>query len=96
MDVISSFLQAEINSQELYEDIINFITSFHVRNGEFEGNEYIIKKMDQLNFLIFSEYVLQDGKREIHSATSVYRHNLLKEIKNYAPTKGIKIINTDC
>lgn len=47
MNVMESFLQAEINTQELYEDIINFIISFHVRNGEFEGNEYVIKKMDR-------------------------------------------------
>ena len=44
MDIIKKFLESEINTQGLYEDIINFITSYHIRNGEFEGNRYIIKK----------------------------------------------------
>ena len=44
MNVMDRFLQSEINTQELYEDIIGFITSYHIRMGEFEGNEYIIKK----------------------------------------------------
>lgn len=51
MNILESFLQSEINTQELYEEIISFITSYHIRCGEFEGNEYIIKKMDQINFL---------------------------------------------
>jgi hypothetical protein len=46
-NVIERFLDDEILHQELYEEIINFITSFHIRNGEFEGNYFIIKKMDQ-------------------------------------------------
>lgn len=44
MDVLEGFLQSKINTQELYEDIMSFITSYHIRCGEFEGNEYIIKK----------------------------------------------------
>lgn len=44
MDVMSGFLRSEINSQELYETILQFVLSPHIRNGEFEGNEYIIKK----------------------------------------------------
>lgn len=50
MNILEGFLQSEINTQELYEDIMSFITSYHIRCGEFEGNEYIIKKMDQTNF----------------------------------------------
>lgn len=82
-------MQAEINTQDLYNDIINFITSYHIRNGEFEGNEYVIKKMDQLNFILYSEYENREIKREIHGAMSVYKHDLLRTINNYAETKGI-------
>lgn len=91
MNVLESFLQAEINTQELYDDMILFITSFHIRNGEFEGNEFIIKKMDQTNFIIFPEYEDEDGEREIHAAQAVYRNNLIKEINKYAVTKDIMI-----
>ncbi|KOO43054.1 hypothetical protein [Priestia koreensis] len=74
MNVLKGFLQAEINTQELYKDIMSFITSYHIRCGEFEGNEYIIKKMDQTNFILFPEYIDADGEREIHGAISVYRN----------------------
>lgn len=91
MNVLERFLQAEINTQELYDDMISFITSFHIRNGEFEGNEFIIKKMDQTNFIIFPEYEVEDGEKEIHAAQAVYRKNLIKEINKYAVTKDIMI-----
>ncbi len=91
MNVMEGFLQSEINTQELYEEIMNFITSYHVRNGEFEGNEYIIKKMDQTNFIIFPEYEDENGEREIHAAESVYRENLIKRINKYASKKNIII-----
>ena len=91
MDIIKKFLGSEINTQELYDVIIDFITSFHVRNGEFEGNRFIIKKMDQLNFFIFPEDENRDGCREISYAMAVYRHILLNEINQYAITKDIKI-----
>ena len=45
MDVLNKFLQAEINSKEYYESIINFINLYEIRKGEFEGNEYVIMKM---------------------------------------------------
>ena len=91
MDIISEFLQAEIYPNGMYEEIILFITSPHIRSGEFEGNEYIIKKMDQANFLIFLEYTYDDGKREIHFAISVYRENLIQAINDYAHSRGIQI-----
>jgi hypothetical protein len=94
MNIINSFLQSEINTQDLYDDIISFITSFHIRNGEFEGNEYIIKKLDSLNFIIFPEYII-NNQREIPFSTSIYKKNLIKEINDYAITKNIIISNID-
>ena len=95
MNVLEGFLEAEINTQELYEDIMSFITSYHIRSGEFEGNEYIIKKMDQTNFILFPEYMDADGEREIHGAISVYRNNLIKEINDCAQLKGIQVIDVN-
>ena len=47
MDVLNKFLRAEINSKEDYESIINFINLYEIRKGEFEGNGYVIMKMDR-------------------------------------------------
>ncbi|MCA1063738.1 hypothetical protein QTG56_11045 [Rossellomorea sp. AcN35-11] len=91
-NVIKRFLQSEIMYQDLYVEIINFISNVHIRNGEFEGNEFIIKKMDQDNFIIFPEYTFRgESRRDIPYSTSIYRKNLLKEINDYAQKQGIKM-----
>lgn len=91
MDILKKFLDSEINTQELYDDIIVFIKSYNIRNGEFEGNRFIIKKMDKLNFIIFPEDEYDDGRREISYSMSIYKQNLLDEINDYAIKKGILI-----
>lgn len=92
INVIDRFLQSEIMYQDLYEAIIDFISNVHIRNGEFEGNEFIIKKMDQENFFIFPEYIFhEDNRREIPFSTSIYRGNLIKEINKHAMKQGLKL-----
>jgi hypothetical protein len=90
-DVIERFLKDEISSQELYEDIIKFITSAHIRNGESEGNYFVIKKKDQDNFFVFAENIYPDNHREIPYSVSIYRNVLLATINENALEKGINI-----
>lgn len=90
MDVLNKFLKAEIFSKEFYEDIMNFIDSYEIRRGEFEGNEFIIMKMDRENFIIFPEYGDEEhGGIDIPCSLSVYRYKLVEEIKRYAQKVGI-------
>ena len=89
MDILKKFLDSEINTQELYDDIISFITSFHIISGEFEGNRFIIKKIDRLNYFIFPEDEGKEGKPEISYVMSIFENTLLNEINNYAKNKGI-------
>lgn len=91
MDVMTKFLQAEINSKELYEELYAFIISYGIRNGEFEGNEYIVKKMDRDNFIIFAEYTDDEGARQIPFSMSLYKDKLIAEINSYAQDKGLII-----
>lgn len=93
MDILKDFLSTEVSYQDMYDEIVKFVVSAHIRCGELEGNRYIIKKMDQNNFIIFVEEVYAEDMREISHAFSVYRNILLKEINNYAQTKGVKTIN---
>lgn len=88
MNILEKFLRFEIY-EGMYEEIIHFINSYEIRNGEFECNEFVIKKMDRENFIIYPEY--NDGKGEIMitDSMSVYKNNLLNEINNYAKSKGI-------
>lgn len=92
MSIIEKFLQAEINEQELYEAIIEFISSYEIRSGEFEGNEYIIKKLDRLNFLVFPEYEI-NNQREIQFVECLYKDELITKINEYAKEKKLNVVN---
>lgn len=92
MSIIEKFLQAEINEQELYEAIIEFISSYEIRNGEFEGNEYIIKKLDRLNFLVFPEYEI-NNQREIPFVECLYKDGLITKINEYAKEKKLNVVD---
>ena len=89
MDILNKFLQAEINSKEYYESIMDFIESYEIRKGEFEGNEYVIMKIDRDNFILFPEY--NDGNEgiQIPFSLSVYKNNLIDAINKYANKKSI-------
>lgn len=89
MDILRKFLQAEINSKEYYDCILNFVNSYEIRKGEFEGNEYIVMKIDRDNFILFPEY--DDGEKgiQIPFSMSIYKENLTNEINRYAQEKGI-------
>jgi hypothetical protein len=89
MEILDKFLQAEINSEELYKEIIDFINSYEIRKGEFEGNEYIIMKMDRDNFILFPEYDDGEGGVQIPFSQSFYKNILLEKINKYAHEKGI-------
>jgi hypothetical protein len=98
--VISDFLQTEITDQDFYDGIMDFITHGNIRIGEYECNEYIIKKMDQTNFIIFSEYTFRDEDEDyppriIPSATSIYRDKLIERINEYARKQGFNIISSN-
>jgi len=92
IDIMERFLRDEISSQELYEDIVQFINSFHIRNGEFEANYYIIRKMDQMNFLIYAENTFPDGHREIPYSITLYKDKLMEMVQSYAKENGLTII----
>ena len=62
MDVITDFLQSEIDTKEHYEKIIHFITSYEIRKGKFKGNKYIIEKINRDSFILYIEYQDIQGK----------------------------------
>lgn len=90
MDILDRFLQAEINSKELYQCIMNFIISKEIRRGEFEGNEFIIMKLDRDNFILLPEYDDGGGGIQIPFSLSIYKNKLVEAIKNYAQAKGLE------
>lgn len=88
MNILEKFLRFEIY-KDMYEEIIHFINSYEIRNGEFECNEFIIRKIDRENFIIYPEYDDGKGGIMIPHSMAIYKNNLLDEINNYARSKGI-------
>lgn len=89
MDILKGFLQSEINSEEFYTEIVNFITSYEIRRGEFEGNEFIIHKMSRDNFILYPEYPDGEDEIQIPYSLAIYKENLLDAIKECASEKGL-------
>lgn len=93
-DALQDFLETEISDQEYYDGLIRFIYSGNIRCGEYEGNQFVVKKMDLLNFIIFVEYVIHE-KREIHYSFSMSKSQLIKAINKYAKRQGFIIRDFD-
>ena len=91
--MIKGFLETEIQYQDFYDGIIDFITNDNIRNGEYECNEFVIKKMDHKNFIIFLEYTFPDDDtpRIIPGSTSISRDDLIKKINEFAKKQGFQL-----
>ncbi|WBW98366.1 hypothetical protein [Oceanirhabdus sp. W0125-5] len=88
-ETLSNFLQDEISDQEFYDAIYDFIIDQNIRSGEYEGNIFIIKKLDRLNFVIFEEHCYREDKqREIYNAISLFRKDILIAINEHAHKNG--------
>lgn len=93
----NDFLNSEIRGdQEAYEYIIAFIGSPNIRNGEYEGNEYIIKKIDRKHFFVFAEYTDKyEQNKEIAKVMVFNRNELIKMIQEFAKNIGLNVIEID-
>ncbi len=85
------FLYAELNgNQELYRALFNFIVSYEIKNGEFEGNEHVVRKIDLCNFILAKEYTDIENRedkslrREIHDCIPADRDILIFLMAKYA------------
>lgn len=83
--MIKDFLYSEMSIQELYEEIIFFINLDEIQKGEFEGNQYILRKIDKENFILFAEYEDKEGKIKDMSGTAQFicKDKLIEIIKKY-------------
>jgi len=96
MDVITEFLQSEIDTKEHYEKIIHFITSYEIRKGKFKGNKYIIEKINRDSFILYIEY--QDIQGKIIYTPSIApiisQNRLIEFIEEYIKKQfNLKIIH---
>ena len=71
--MVDTFLEMEVESKEMADEILHFINSFEIRKGEFECNCYVIEKLDLNTFLIYCDLTDQDGLRTVSDTFSIYR-----------------------
>ena len=85
MDMIKDFLYSEMSIEALYKEVIFFINSDEIQKGEFEGNEYILKKIDKENFILYAEYEDKEGIVKYMSGTArfIYKDKLIEIIEKY-------------
>ena len=85
MDMIKDFLYSEMSIEELYKEVIFFINSDEIQKGEFEGNQYILKKIDKENFILYAEYEDKEGVVKDMSGTAQFIHKdkLIEIIEKY-------------
>lgn len=95
MNVLENFLKVEVDTQEMYDEIIHFVTSPNIRNGEFEMNEHVIQKRGFGNFIIFIEYSDQKGRNYVHRAEAIGFRQLVDEMNAYAMTQNIETKTID-
>ena len=81
MDMIKDFLYSEMSIEELYKEVIFFINSDEIQKGEFEGNQYILKKIDKENFILYDkEGVVKDMSG---TAQFIHKDKLIEIIEKY-------------
>ncbi|WP_153731430.1 hypothetical protein [Sporosarcina obsidiansis] len=81
MDFIQQFLDSEIMDVETYKTIYDFIALDNFRSGEYEGNQYVIRKINTNHIQIEDEIATENTG--IPSVESFRRGQILHILENY-------------
>lgn len=60
-DLLIDFLNLEI-TEHSFDVVYNFVRSQHFRKGEYEGNQYILKKVNTKEVLIYDMIIEEIGE----------------------------------
>jgi len=80
---IKDFTYIELSDREAANAILNFVMDFDIRCGEYEGNLYVIKKLNRDNFIIMLEYQHPEGDADFPWANVIYKKELEKIIEKH-------------
>ena len=96
-DILQGFLNTEIVSvntpehQEMYDAIHCFLSSFEIREGKFETNEYLIHKISRDTAILYQEYEMPDGWEYSETAKIIRIKDLLSKIDTVAINEGLSV-----
>lgn len=89
--MINDFLELEATDKEMADEILHFINSCEIRKGEFEGNSYVIEKLDQTNFIIYEELVDEKDIKSVFKVFSIYRKDFQNALISKAKECGYEL-----
>ncbi len=61
--VLRGFFETELENLEMFRELAAFLASPHIRRGEFEGNTYVLQKLDREHVNLFVHDVPEDYDR---------------------------------
>lgn len=83
------FMKTEIVSEDVRQDILEFVSNWSIRTGEYECNVYVIHKLDRKNIIVYAdeqwgEWGEDDMRnRLISRCIPIHTVDFIKEIKAY-------------
>lgn len=83
MELIKQFIEDELMDEASYQMILDFITLPNFRSGEYEGNRYVIRKVNKTYIQIEDEVAFEHtGVRQVESFTPEQLKGSLTKWKN--------------
>ncbi len=91
METLKYFLRYEISNQGIYDEIMRLIKSTRIISGEVHCNEWVVRKIDLNNVVIYAEYEFSDGHVEIDKDLAFYKNDFIKILNDYVKRNGLEM-----
>ena len=80
---VSDFAFHELSDCKAAKAILDFVLDFDIRCGEYEGNSYVIKKLNREDCIIMLEHQYPNGNIDIPWVTEISKIALKDIIEKY-------------
>lgn len=59
-NILQDFFETELMNEDMYQDLLAYLDSPHIRKGEYECNVYVLRKLDRSRVQIFRHLAPED------------------------------------
>lgn len=81
--ILKRFFETELYD-EMYQEIVHFLSSPHIREGVFEGNEVLIRKLNRDTAIVYLEYLMDnEPSRYSDEAKIIEIPALLEQLRDW-------------
>ncbi len=89
-DQFYTLLAEELQYEESYLALADFVESMNIRNGEYEAARFVVKKMDRENFILYTE-APESAERLISACIAVSATKLTGWMAQIAEDNGLQL-----